>query len=131
MLVHELRRTDDLPAEQYRIDRMRLYALDAWVRDPSVLTDAARLEQILRRGAEAGGATVVGEKFCVFPNGAVTGVLVLAQSHLSIHTWPEYCLANVDLLSYGDVRGEEVLAEVCDGLDVVRTKVVSVPRAVA
>ena len=89
---------------------MRLRALDAWVRDTAVLTDEPRLKAILHDGARAGGAVVVGEEFHVFPNGAVTGVLVLAQSHLSIHTWPEFALANVDLLSYGDPRGEDVLA---------------------
>jgi S-adenosylmethionine decarboxylase len=130
LLVHERRRTVDLPAEQHRIDRMQLHALDAWVRDPAVLTDARRLREILRAGASAGGATVVGEEFCIFPNGAVTGVLVLAQSHLSIHTWPEFGLANVDLLSYGSVRGEVVLACVCDGLDVERSAIVCIPRAV-
>ena len=130
MLVRERRRTDDPPAKKYRIDRMQLHALDAWVRDPSVLSDAGRLKGILYRGAAAGGATVVGEEFCIFPNGGVTGVLVLAQSHLSIHTWPEFALANVDLLSYGDVRGEDVLAAVCDALDVRRANVVCIPRAV-
>jgi S-adenosylmethionine/arginine decarboxylase-like enzyme len=69
---------------------MRLHALDAWVRSPSILTDADRVKQILYAGADAGGATVLGEKFCVLPTGAVTGVLVLAQSHLTIHTWPEF-----------------------------------------
>jgi S-adenosylmethionine decarboxylase len=130
VFVRERRRTDDPPAEKYRIDHMQLHALDAWVRDPSVLTDPERLREILRRAASAGGATVVGEEFCIFPNGAVTGVLVLAQSHLSIHTWPELALANVDLLSYGDVRGENVLSVVCDGLDVERSNVVCIPRAV-
>ena len=75
-------------------------------------------------------ATVLGEEFCVFPNGAVTGVLVLAQSHLSIHTWPEFGLANVDLLSYGDLSGEDVLRVVCDGLDAERTSLTSIPRAI-
>ena len=83
---------------------MRLYTMDAWVSDPDVLTDEPRLRAALRAGARAGGATVLDETFCVFSNGAVTGVLVLAQSHLSLHTWPELSLANVDLLSYGDVR---------------------------
>jgi S-adenosylmethionine decarboxylase len=109
---------------------MCLHALDAWVRDVAVLTDAARLEAILRAGADAGGATVVGEEFHVFPNGAVTGVLVLAQSHLSIHTWPEFALANVDLLSYGAVRADEVLRVICERLGVVRSSVCSVGRAV-
>jgi S-adenosylmethionine decarboxylase len=109
---------------------MRLHALDAWVRDPSVLTDAGRLRAILCAAAEAGGARVVGEEFCVFPNGAVTGVLVLAQSHLSIHTWPEFALANVDLLSYGELRGERVLRVICAELDAVRSRVTCIPRAI-
>jgi S-adenosylmethionine decarboxylase len=108
---------------------MRLHALDAWVRQASVLTDAEELRTILHAGAAAGGATVLGEEFCVFPNRAVTGVLVLAQSHLSIHTWPEFALANVDLLTYGDVRGEAVIAEICRLLDVERTNVTCIERA--
>ena len=110
---------------------MRLHALDAWVRDTAVLTDPDRLRDVLREGAAAGGAIVVGEEFHVFPNGAVTGVLVLAQSHLSIHTWPEFALANVDLLSYGDVRADEVLRVICARLDVVRSSVSSLRRSVA
>jgi S-adenosylmethionine decarboxylase len=109
---------------------MRLHALDAWVRDAAVLTDVERIRDILLAGAEAGGATVVGEEFHVFPNGAVTGVLLLAQSHLSIHTWPEFELANVDLLSYGQVRGDDALRVVCEGLDVVRAVVTCVPREI-
>jgi S-adenosylmethionine decarboxylase len=109
---------------------MRLHALDAWVRDTAVLTDADALRDILHAGAGAGGALVVGEKFHVFPNGAVTGVLVLAQSHLSIHTWPEFSLANVDLLSYGGVRGEEVLEVVCAELGAVRSRVTCIARPV-
>jgi len=109
---------------------MRLYTMDAWVSDPAVLTDEPRLRAALRAGAEAGRATVLGETFCVFPNGAVTGVLVLAQSHLSLHTWPELALANVDLLSYGDVQGDVVLREIRERIGVERAAVASVPRAV-
>jgi S-adenosylmethionine decarboxylase len=127
VLVH-----DEVRSGQLRDNRnaMRLHALDAWVRDTAVLTDADRLRGILRAGAEAGGAIAVGEEFHVFPNGAVTGVLVLAQSHLSIHTWPEFSLANVDLLSYGDVRADDVLRVICEKLDVVRSTVSSLRRAV-
>jgi len=109
---------------------MRLHALDAWVRDPDVLTDLTTLKRILREGADVSGATVLGEEFCVFPNGAVTGVLLLGQSHLSIHTWPEYGLANVDLLSYGAVRGDEALRVICERLGVERATTTCIPRAV-
>jgi S-adenosylmethionine decarboxylase len=95
---------------------MRLYTLDARVRDPAILVDREGIRALLYAGAEAGGARVVGETFHVFPNGAVTGVLLLAQSHLSIHTWPELRLANVDLLTYGDVDGELALAVVRERL---------------
>jgi S-adenosylmethionine decarboxylase len=122
-------RSDELHIDKLSRRAMRLYAMDAWLRDPAVLTDRARLSTVLRDAADTGGATVVGEKFCVFPNGAVTGVLLLAQSHLSIHTWPEFALANVDLLSYGDVRGEVVLASIREALDVERSRVTCVRRS--
>lgn len=116
--------------ELYRTERMLLHALDAWVRDASILTDARGLRATLYAGADAGGATVVGEEFCVFPNGAVTGVLVLAQSHLSIHTWPEFALANVDLLSYGELRAEQALGVICEQLGAVRSRVTCIARAI-
>ena len=116
--------------EQYGIERMLLHALDAWVGDAAVLTDAERVRAALYAGADAGRATVVGEEFYVFPNGAVTGVLVLAQSHLSIHTWPEFALANVDLLSYGDLRADEALDVICARLGAVRSRVTCLARAI-
>ncbi len=104
--------------------------MDAWVRDPAVLVDVPLLRTLLRQAAAAGSATVLGEELHVFPNGAVTAVLLLAQSHLSIHTWPEFRLANVDLLSYGDVDGERVLEVVRDRLGVERANVDCIARGV-
>jgi S-adenosylmethionine decarboxylase len=112
------------------VETMRLYAMDAWVRRYEVLTDLDALRTDLYAAASAGGATVVGEEFFVFPNAAVTGVLVLAQSHLSIHTWPELSLANVDLLSYGDVRGDVILRVLQERLEVERVNITCIERAV-
>ena len=109
--------------------RMRLYVIDAWVRDASVLVDGAELRAALRAGAKAAGATVVGEEFHVFPNAAVTGVLVLAQSHLSVHTWPELLLANVDLLTYGPTDGSVALDVIGERLGAERTTVACMERA--
>jgi S-adenosylmethionine decarboxylase len=116
---------------KHPIQHMLLHALDAWVRDATVLTDLERVRGALYAGAGAGGATVVGEAFSVFSNGAVTGVLVLAQSHLSIHTWPEFALVNIDLLSYGDVSGDEVLRVICERLGAERAELTRIRRAVA
>lgn len=91
------------------IKEMRSYALDLWFDDIAVLTDEPRIRLALERSAEAGGATIIGKLFRIFPNGAVTGILILAQSHFSVHTWPELGVANVDLLGYGNLQGERIL----------------------
>ena len=111
-----------------RASGMRLHAIDAWLRDPGILVDAERLRSLLYDAAAAGGAKVLADEFHVFPNGAVTGVLLLAQSHLSIHTWPELLLANIDLLTYGEVDAEAVLAVLRTGLETERLQVVAVTR---
>ena len=108
---------------------MRLHAMDAWVRTGSLLTDADALKAALHAAAAAGGATVVGDEFHTFPNGAVTGVLLLAQSHLSIHTWPELGLANVDLLTCGEIDSGAILRTIRERLDVERACVRCIPRA--
>jgi S-adenosylmethionine decarboxylase len=113
----------------HTIQPMRLYAIDAWVRDAAVLTDADELNGVLRAAAAAGGATVVGEAFYAFPNGAVTGVLLLAQSHLSIHTWPELRLANIDLLTCGAIDGNVVLETIRARLDVERASIRCIRRS--
>jgi S-adenosylmethionine decarboxylase len=107
---------------------MRLWALDAWVRNNDILTDLDRLRTMMYEAADVGGVTVLGEEFCLFDNAAVTGVLVLAQSHLSIHTWPEFSLANIDLLSYGRVRGEDVLRFIGERLDAEQTSIACMLR---
>ena len=82
--------------------------------DPSVLVAHDELRTLLHDAATAGGARVLGDAFHVFPNGAVTGALLLAQSHLSIHTWPEGLLANVDLLSCGRSTASRVMTLIAE-----------------
>jgi S-adenosylmethionine decarboxylase len=110
---------------------MRLHAADIWVEDGAILTERERVRGIMLAAAEAGGATVLGEQFVSFPNGAFTGVLVLAQSHLSIHTWPEMQLANVDLLSYGTLGADTIIDTIARGLGAASVQTEVVRRGVA
>jgi S-adenosylmethionine decarboxylase len=62
------------------------------------LDDAVGIEAALREAAGAARATVLQARFHTFsPQGGVTGVLLLAESHISIHTWPERGFAAIDL----------------------------------
>ncbi len=71
--------------------------------DVSILRNLEALRTTLLEAAEASGAKVLGEFFKKFPQGGgVTGILAIAESHLSIHTWPEYGYAAVDLFTCGE-----------------------------
>lgn len=48
------------------------------------------------------GATVLASRFHEFPNGAYTGVVLLAESHVTVHTWPESSYAAVDAFTCGE-----------------------------
>lgn len=66
------------------------------------LDNPDQIDATLRRAAEAAGATILHGHFHHFtPNGGVSGVLVLAESHISIHTWPERHFAAVDIFMCG------------------------------
>ena len=74
-----------------------LYGIDA-----ARLTDPARLAELLRSAASRAGATVLNCDFHQFgAAGGVTGVVMLAESHISIHTWPESGFAAVDIFMCG------------------------------
>ena len=70
--------------------------------DQAILDDLDRVGDALRQAAQAGGATIVNEAFHKFAPQGVSGVLVIAESHLSVHTWPEHGYAAIDLFTCGD-----------------------------
>ncbi|SIS50467.1 adenosylmethionine decarboxylase [Paracoccus saliphilus] len=80
------------------------------------LDEPARLEAALRAAAKAAGATILSGAFHHFGGGnGVTGVLLLAESHISIHTWPERDYAAIDIFMCGDAdaeRAAEMLASI-------------------
>lgn len=65
------------------------------------LTDKDLIETVLHEAAEAAGATTLHCHLHQFGNGGVSGVLVLAESHISIHTWPERNFAALDIFMCG------------------------------
>jgi S-adenosylmethionine decarboxylase len=69
---------------------------------PSLLKNVTTLEQTLREAAACSGATVLSCHFHHFGGGlGVTGVALLAESHISIHTWPEIEFVALDVYMCG------------------------------
>lgn len=74
------------------------------------LTDLSRIEEALREAAEACGATVLKLMLHGFGEGAgITGVAILAESHISIHTWPELDYAALDIFMCGACNPQKAL----------------------
>jgi len=69
---------------------------------PDVLNNVAQIEKHMNQAALEAGATIVNSTFHKFAPYGVSGVVVISESHLTIHTWPEYGYAAVDLFTCGD-----------------------------
>lgn len=77
----------------------------------SLLNDGQQLSLLLRDAVERAGATVLEQCIKQFAPQGVTVVLVLAESHASIHTYPEYGAYMVDVFTCGDVAPESAARE--------------------
>tara|TARA_Y100000588_G_C13762580_1_gene714666 strand:- start:18 stop:395 length:378 start_codon:yes stop_codon:yes gene_type:complete len=80
-----------------------------------LLNDVEHIEASMQKAARRAGATILNSNFHRFSPHGVTGVLTIQESHLAIHTWPEYGYAAVDLFTCGQTinpwRAYEVLKE--------------------
>ena len=75
--------------------------------DPARLTCVDTIDRLLREGASAAGARILHSHFHSFgPAQGVTGVVLLAESHISIHTWPETGFAAADIFMCGNAQPE-------------------------
>lgn len=79
--------------------------IDLW--DCQGLDDEKRIRQAFLDAIHAAGATLLHIHTHVFePNGGISGVAVLAESHISVHTWPEKGFAAFDVFMCGDAQPE-------------------------
>ena len=79
--------------------------------DPDAINNLEAVKGALIEGAKRAQATIVDVVFHEFNPFGISGVVVIAESHLSIHTWPEYRYAAVDIFTCGDVIKPEEAAE--------------------
>lgn len=70
--------------------------------DPNVLNNITLVEKLMIEAALECGATIVQKCFHMFNPYGISGVIIIAESHLAIHTWPELGYAAVDLFTCGD-----------------------------
>jgi len=78
------------------------YIVEASGCDPDIIGIVEKVQQILVRAAEIAGAHVWSISFTRFPPNGVSGVVVISESHLSTHTWPEHGYVALDIYTCGN-----------------------------
>ena len=80
--------------------------------DHKLLNDISFIKETMLAAAKESGATVLGESFHQFSPQGVSGVIIIAESHLTVHTWPEHGYAGADIFTCGTRVKPEKAAKV-------------------
>ncbi len=78
------------------------YIVEASGCNPEIIGNIQKVQDILTKAAEKARVTIWTISFHRFPPSGVSGVIVIAESHISIHTWPEVGYAAIDIYTCGD-----------------------------
>ncbi|MCI0653087.1 MAG: adenosylmethionine decarboxylase [Methylococcaceae bacterium] len=111
--THHERDPDELIKDHFIERNGAVYAgthliLDLWGAKP--LDDLQYMENVFRRAVYSCNATLLHLHLHHFtPNGGISGVAVLAESHISVHTWPERDFAAFDVFMCGRARPEKAI----------------------
>lgn len=116
------------PSPPARLAGGRHLLADLWTDDPAPLRRADLWRDLLPDACRRAGATVLGVHVHQFEPEGVTGVVLLAESHASVHTWPERGLATLDVFTCGAMDAGVVLALVRDALGATRADVTWIAR---
>ena len=99
--------------------------------DLSAINNLEAVKAALVEAAKRAQATIVDVVFHEFNPFGISGVVVIAESHLSIHTWPEYRYAAVDVFSCGEVLQPEIAVNyLVEQFGAERASVVEMQRGV-
>ena len=99
--------------------------------DSESINNLEAVKSSLIEAAKRAQATIVDVVFHEFNPFGISGVVVIAESHLSIHTWPEYRYAAVDVFSCGEVLQPEIAVNyLVEQFGAERASVVEMQRGV-
>ena len=99
--------------------------------DADGLRDLGHVRETLLEAAGVAGATVVSEAFYQFAPFGISGMVIIAESHLSIHTWPEHRYAAVDIFTCGDLlQPSEAVDVLIQQFSSHNPSIIEIPRGI-
>jgi S-adenosylmethionine decarboxylase len=96
-----------------------------------ILSDLKKVQDVLITAAKVADATIVEVAFHEFSPFGISGMVVIVESHLSIHTWPEYNYAAVDIFTCGDIlKPDKAVAYLIEKFQSKNPSVVEIKRGI-
>jgi len=95
-----------------------------------ILSDPKRIEQIFKEAAKAARMTVKASYFFRFRPKGVSGSVIVAESHISIHTWPELGYAAIDVYTCGESDPEKAVDYILHALGAKHAHVSEIRRGI-
>ncbi|HVZ39476.1 MAG TPA: adenosylmethionine decarboxylase [Candidatus Kapabacteria bacterium] len=96
--------------------------------DSNILNDPERIMILMEHGVEVVGATIVSRTVHRFSPQGLSVVVVIEESHFSLHSWPETGYAAADFFTCGSCRPDSAVAVVASGINASRTEIIRVLR---
>jgi S-adenosylmethionine decarboxylase len=99
--------------------------------DTNSINDVIKIEKLLLKAVKISGATALNSTFHKFSPHGVSGIVVISESHFSIHTWPEYGYCALDIFTCGtEIKSEKALDFLKKELEVGSISVTEVKRGI-
>lgn len=101
---------------------------DVWVKETRLLETVDLWQTLLLSAARDAGATILEVHFQQFTPTGITGFLLLAESHISVHTWPEEGLATIDIFTCGAMDTASIIDRIRQCLDPCKETLTTIER---
>lgn len=108
--------------------RGRHLLVEYWGCNQAILDDVSQIQTLMMNAARAANTHVVASLFRPFEPQGVTGVVVIEESHLSIHTWPEHGYATVDFYTCGKGDPNSAHKVILEGIQATEYEIIHVDR---
>jgi len=99
--------------------------------ETNLINDVIKIEELMLEAVKISGATALNSTFHKFSPHGVSGIVVISESHFSIHTWPEYGYCALDIFTCGtEIKSEKALDFLKKELEVGSISVTEVKRGI-
>ncbi len=104
------------------------FIVDLISKSADILNDVEKIKNILEKATKASGSKILYTKFIKLNPQGVIGAVIIKESHITIHTWPEHKYAAIDIYTCGKTKTEKALKVILKNIPAVEYSVKRLER---